>query len=158
MIPDEICMYWHRVYDYECPQPQGCDSINVDTLLYGYLDVDLCCDPVGDSCIKRIEEWQCPSQFEGAGVWNAGQLRIVYGTITVEVPEPYMCGDANNTQDINILDIVYLINYKYKDGPEPPYMESSDLNGCDGYINILDVVYLVNFKYKNGPAPACCGN
>ncbi len=28
-------------------------------------------------------------------------------------------GDADGIPPVNILDIVYLINYKYKSGPEP---------------------------------------
>jgi hypothetical protein len=127
--------------------------IKVDTILHGYLDVDQCCDPVGDSCITTVEEWQCPSQFDGTGVWHAGKIKIYYGAIAIERGK---CGDINGDTDINILDIVYLINYKYKSGPEPDNMAMADCNGCDGGINILDIVYLINYKYKSGPEPACC--
>ncbi len=68
-------------------------------------------------------------------------------------------GDANGDTLVNILDIVYLINYKYKGGP-PPYPEiAGDVDNCqfinqyEPIINILDVVYLINFKYKGGPEP-----
>ncbi len=71
-----------------------------------------------------------------------------------------VCGDANGgpqkTPDgiVNILDIVFLINYKYKDGPAPFILACSDVNN-DGPINILDIVYLINYKYKAGPNPMC---
>ena len=112
-------MYWNRVMESECPQPEGCDSIAVDTILHGYLDVDKCFDPVADTFVTNLEEWQCASLFDGTGVWHAGSLRIVNGSITVEVPDPFICGDANADQGVNILDVVYIINYKYKGGPEP---------------------------------------
>ncbi|MCP4706436.1 MAG: CRTAC1 family protein, partial [candidate division Zixibacteria bacterium] len=38
------------------------------------------------------------------------------------------CGDVDGTPDINILDIVFLINYKYKSGPAPDPLESADVN------------------------------
>ncbi len=65
---------------------------------------------------------------------------------------PGIYGDANNDDAINILDVIYIINYIYKDGPEaiPPYV--ANVNG-DGAINILDVIYLINFIYKDGPDP-----
>jgi uncharacterized protein (TIGR02145 family) len=63
------------------------------------------------------------------------------------------CGDVNNDSYVNILDIVYLINFKYKAGPEPN-CGFADVNS-DGIINILDIVYLINFKYKAGPEPIC---
>ncbi|MCP4703635.1 MAG: hypothetical protein GY865_03415 [candidate division Zixibacteria bacterium] len=70
----------------------------------------------------------------------------------------WLCGDFDYNEDINILDIVYLINYKYKGGPVPDPIESADVNSHvqpDGLINILDIVYLINFKYKAGPEPVC---
>ncbi|MCP4705145.1 MAG: hypothetical protein GY865_11085, partial [candidate division Zixibacteria bacterium] len=69
LVPDVDCMYWNRVMESDCPQPEGCDSIHVDTLLHGFLDVDRCYDPIGDSSITNVEEWECPSQFDGNGVW-----------------------------------------------------------------------------------------
>ena len=53
-----------------------------------------------------------------------------------------------------MLDIVFLINYKYKSGPAPDPLESADVNH-DLDINILDIVYLINYKYKGGPEPDC---
>lgn len=154
LIPDEICMYWNRVMETECPQPAGCDSIAVDTILHGYLDVDKCCDPTGEDCITQIEEWQCPSQFGGTGVWHDGKIKIGYGSITVLRG---ICGEVDGIDGMNILDVVYLINYKYKGGPPPINMGMADMDNCSGDINILDVVYFINWKYKGGPALSCCG-
>ncbi len=66
----------------------------------------------------------------------------------------YTCGDTNNDKNVNILDIVFLINYKYKGGPAPDPMTSADVNS-DGSVNILDIVHLINFQYKQGPPPDC---
>jgi len=66
-------------------------------------------------------------------------------------------GEADGLELINILDIVYIINYKYKEGPDPiPYEICSGDVRLDCLINILDVVYLINFKYKSGPALPIC--
>lgn len=64
------------------------------------------------------------------------------------------CGDINDDLKIDILDVVYIINHIYKDGPPPDNLVSSDVNS-DGDTNILDIVYLVNFLYKKGPVPNC---
>ncbi len=66
-------------------------------------------------------------------------------------------GEADGLSLINILDIVYIINFKYKEGPDPvPYALCSADTDCDCIINILDIVYLINYKYKEGPAPCAC--
>ena len=66
-------------------------------------------------------------------------------------------GEVDAIPPINILDIVYLINYKYKNGPTPiPYEFCNGDPNHDCAVNILDIVYLINYKYKNGPEPATC--
>ena len=77
-----------------------------------------------------------------------------------------MPGDANIDRAINILDIVFTINYKYKGGDGVPWPDDEygeEYNNCDaimdtnadGDINILDIVYTINYKYKGGPDPKC---
>jgi hypothetical protein len=78
---------------------------------------------------------------------------------SLHVFEPTLCGDVNCDGSINILDIVYLINYKYlvPPGPAPCWpLRRGDVN-ADNAINILDIVYLINYKYlvPPGPAPVC---
>ncbi len=71
--------------------------------------------------------------------------------------DPYCCaiaGDANNDYNVNILDVVFLINYKYKAGDEPICLHQGDTN-TNTLIDILDIVYLITFKYKSGPPPGC---
>ena len=66
-------------------------------------------------------------------------------------------GDFDDNGDFNVLDIVYLINYFYKDAsPAEPYelcQADSDPN-CD--INVLDIVFMINYQYKDGPEPPSC--
>ncbi len=64
----------------------------------------------------------------------------------------YLVGDPNNNKVINILDIVYLIDFLYKQGPPPNPLASGDPNATTT-INILDIVYLIDFLYKEGPTP-----
>ncbi|MCP4608633.1 MAG: hypothetical protein GY845_07955, partial [Planctomycetes bacterium] len=89
-------------------------------------------------------------------------------------------GDADLTGKIDILDIVKVINWKYKgavgvkwpstaydmsqkpapDGtnnPNPTTTNCDDIMDVNGSntIDILDIVVLINYKYKGGVAPEC---
>jgi subtilisin family serine protease len=65
-------------------------------------------------------------------------------------------GDPNNSGEINLMDATYIINYLYKNGPEPePHMLMADAN-CDSIINIMDPTYIVNYLYEEGPPPPIC--
>ena len=63
-------------------------------------------------------------------------------------------GDANGNGVIDLGDIVYLITYLYKSGPEPIPMEAGDVN-CSGIVELGDIVYLITYLYKGGPPPSC---
>jgi len=73
---------------------------------------------------------------------------------TVEVLGGYTCGDVDGNETIDILDIIYLIDYKFKGGPAPAVMNAADTNS-DGTINVLDIIVLIDFKFTSGPAPTC---
>ncbi len=69
---------------------------------------------------------------------------------------PYWPGDATfDGELVDIADVVYLINYIYKDGPAPPHPISADVNlpVPDRIIDIEDVMYLINYLYLGGPVP-----
>jgi len=66
----------------------------------------------------------------------------------------FTCGDANEDGTVNILDIIMLIDYKFKGGNAPTILESADVNH-DSTVNILDIILLIDFKFKGGPAPVC---
>ena len=63
-------------------------------------------------------------------------------------------GDANGDGVIDIGDVVYLINYLYKNGSAPVPLENGDAN-CDSSVDVGDVVYLINYLFKGGPEPSC---
>jgi hypothetical protein len=64
-------------------------------------------------------------------------------------------GDAGDVIDIS--DLVYLVDYMFADGPEPPCFDEGNING-DGAtdIDISDLVHLVDYMFTDGPPPADC--
>jgi cytochrome c1 len=66
----------------------------------------------------------------------------------------YICGDANGSGGINILDATFIIAYLFKGGATPDPLISADANN-NGSINILDATFLINFLFKGGAEPSC---
>lgn len=66
----------------------------------------------------------------------------------------YLCGDANGSNGLSILDATFVIAYLFKNGPDPVPTTAADANG-NGAVNILDATYLISYLFKSGPAPAC---
>lgn len=75
-------------------------------------------------------------------------------TIIVVDPEepPYICGDADGNEIVNISDAVYLIAYIFGGGPAPDPLIAGDAD-CNGIVNISDAVYLIAYIFGGGPAP-----
>jgi hypothetical protein len=69
----------------------------------------------------------------------------------------YICGDVNNdgNSTVDISDLVYLVDYMFLGGPEPPIMSSADCDGSGGGIDISDLVCFVDYMFNGGPPPVC---
>jgi len=66
----------------------------------------------------------------------------------------FLRGDANGDGVIDLGDVLYIISYLYKGGPEPLPLEAGDCS-CDGVVDLGDVLYLISYLYKGGPPPEC---
>ena len=64
----------------------------------------------------------------------------------------YFTGDVTGDSEVDIVDIVFLINYLYVGALPPDPLFLGDVN-CDDLVNIEDVVYLINYLFHEGPEP-----
>lgn len=63
-------------------------------------------------------------------------------------------GDVKADGVIDLADLVYLLNYLFKNGLAPVPLWTGDTNG-DDLVELADVVYLLNYLFKGGPPPGC---
>jgi hypothetical protein len=73
-------------------------------------------------------------------------------TFTILGEPEYTCGDADNSEAVDIDDAVFIVNYIFAGGPEPVPYESGDAD-CSSAVDIDDVVYLLSYIFSGGPAP-----
>jgi hypothetical protein len=65
-------------------------------------------------------------------------------------PGVLLCGDIDGDNRVTVGDIVYLINYVFKDGPPPNTMSMADVNN-DSRVNIGDIIALINCAFRGQP-------
>lgn len=114
---------------------------------------DLNCDTCSANGVYEVirhssEDQICPNDSVGYDyVFGWGRINAARAMLAV------VRGDANNTGEINISDIVYLGNYIYSGGPAPvPNVLCGDANGT-GSVNIADLAYLIAYVFNSGPPP-----
>ncbi|MBD3219366.1 MAG: hypothetical protein GF310_13925 [candidate division Zixibacteria bacterium] len=71
---------------------------------------------------------------------------------SVNIGVPYICGDANNDEEVNVSDAVLIINYVFMGSSPPDPLEAGDSN-CDASVNISDAVMLINYIFVGGESP-----
>ena len=65
--------------------------------------------------------------------------------------------DGDSDDIIEITDLIYLVQFMFQDGPEPPCMKEANVNGgIFGEIDIEDLIMLVNYMFQDGPEPVEC--
>jgi hypothetical protein len=80
------------------------------------------------------------------------EVSLRNGEITV-LTQGYGSGDANSNGSVEPGDVVFIINYLFREGPEPePSLFVGDVN-CDSIVNGADLVFLLNYLFRSGEPP-----
>ena len=66
--------------------------------------------------------------------------------------ERFVRGDANADDSINITDGIFVLNYLFLGGDDPPCEDAADAND-DGGLNITDGIFILNFLFLGGATP-----
>ncbi|MFH2049967.1 MAG: S8 family serine peptidase [bacterium] len=86
---------------------------------------------------------------------------VIPVTLNVNFVPMYICGDADGDKDgPNVADLVYMVNYLFKGGPPPIFLESANADGIinsGNLVDVADLVYMVNYIFKGGSSPICEG-
>ncbi|MFH0930715.1 MAG: dockerin type I domain-containing protein [Candidatus Zixiibacteriota bacterium] len=67
-------------------------------------------------------------------------------------PWSYLCGDPTKDSTVSVSDVIFMINYLFKGGPEPFPLASGDVN-LDYKVTVSDVIYMINYIFKGGLEP-----
>jgi hypothetical protein len=113
----------------------GCGNNNVAKGLV-LQDFWVVCGSVGQTAVGPGSS---PSFGVNSGYWQES----IYG---------FMRGDANGDGVINVSDAIFLLNYLFRNGPEPDPYALGDANN-DGQILVGDAIFLLNYLFRGGPAP-----
>ena len=101
-----------------------------------------------DNCVDIPNANQ--SDFDGDGFGDVCDMCM--GVATVE-NRTFMTGDVNADGSHSSADVIELVNYVFKSGPEPvPGAAFCDTN-CDYVVTSSDVIQMVNFVFKGGTPP-----
>ncbi len=110
-------------------------------------------DPNGDCMINRGDILYLRDYFAG------GPAPV---ECTCEQPDPTKCcwgftgnSDFDPNDEFDITDVVYSVNYLFKDGPAFICDDEADVIGSDGF-DVSDVVYMVNYIFDDGPKFDIC--
>ena len=71
------------------------------------------------------------------------------GSITIS---GFLRGDCNDDTLIDVEDLVFMVDYQFRNGPSTDPEDIMDLN-ISGMVDIEDLVYMVDYQFRNGPPP-----
>lgn len=160
------CPEWFEIPEYDVLYGEATDP---DTLVFGLIDFGGtdCMSTPGpvaeirfaplDTGTMTIDSVSAGPHYVSVLGESAGPLPIEWQPKSIVVaPCPVSVGDVQANGNLDASDIIYLVAYVFRSGPEPlPRVEAGDVD-CSGTITSADVIDLVNHVFRGGAAPCGC--
>lgn len=105
---------------------------------------------VQESILSDLQTSLIVEGFSAFGVLDSAEVRV--RSLTPE-PKLFLRGDANDDSTINIADSVFLLNWLFSGGEEPPCVHAADVQDR-GKVDISDPIFLLNYLFQGGESPA----
>lgn len=131
-----ICQFDYATIKYDSP--------GNELWIKGYNGIGNSYDVARDLTVDDSGNVYVTGQSIGDGTdWDYATIKYVQ----------FLRADVNKDSIVNIIDVVYLINYIFKSGSAPVPAPIVGDASCDSNIDINDVIYLINYLFKSGLAP-----
>ena len=134
-------------------RPAGIDAICYEFNRYMITELRRIGDAIYDSKFYCNQNYAWDHYYEYRNMFGLN----LYGdpSLVREGVSGFTCGDCNGDGIVDIGDVVFLVNYLYKNGSAPDPVQAGDCN-CDSTVDLGDVVYLINYLFKQGSPPGGC--
>ena len=145
---------------FSCGLPESFDEVSmritigpIDTTFVGHV---ICLDSVMVAS---------PTPLLGDWDWRLGECDVVTGNVSPDWDGPHcftiinppcaisVTGDVNDDDLLTAADVIHMVNYVFKGGPDPEPCQATADVGCNGDVTSADIIYLVNHVFKSGPVP-----
>jgi hypothetical protein len=101
-------------------------------------------------------DWVLAGGHGGPEVIKSDSPGAVYVVFGPSRETPFRRGDCDGDGGVKgqVTDAVFLLNYNFLQGPEPPCLAACDANG-DGSVlgQVTDAVFLLTYNFLQGPEP-----
>jgi hypothetical protein len=161
--PNEI----FKIYPYDAPQYY---EVTTSVTHTGKIEI---CVTLNDNTLSddeqmylKLAHWN-GTEWENIFTRRDLELNMICGETEslspITIPgTSYKCGDLDINHTVDILDIVYFIDWKFKEDVPPSYLYLADTDDS-GIVDILDIVMMIDNKFKecppgsevSCPEPAC---
>jgi hypothetical protein len=133
-------------------------SIPMSTISSWYVD-DQLADAPGDSLLVETST-MAPGGHEirvlasdTTPLVRTDPYQLLAASVRWNIQIGLSTGDVNSDSVITASDIIYVVSYVFKSGPEPvPCVAVGDIN-CSGDITSADIISLVNYVFRSGAEP-----
>ena len=89
----------------------------------------------------------------GSADFCAKQTLNVTFTEIEDLRNSFLRGDVNSDGKMDIADPINVVNYLFRNGPEPSCDDAADAND-DSNVDVTDVMLMINHQFRAGEAPS----